>query len=187
MDDEPIELALVMPSRELFRLSGWRRDIDLRVLESLQGESWFADPATALEDFNVRQVLLGVVVVRRADGGGEALVGETGTLLHIGPVPPEVERMGKGLAGLKNLARAAAMRLAAAPGSGTWPIELVGCLHEPGLAECRSSFVLAYRLAAPEGHPAPAGWSWVAIPRLASIPLDALSTLALDAVQPPTR
>jgi hypothetical protein len=171
-DDE--SLVLAMPRRELFRISGFCRAMDFAVLDSLSEESWFAAPPSLRDNFDAKEVRLGLVSVRREGEGDQVLVSEAGVVLHATPIPPEVGVLGQGLRALRNLALAAGTQLLGRPGG---QVELIGYCNEEALPECRWFFIMVYRLRVPPGSPAPAGMSWIALDHLHGVPLDPVSAL----------
>jgi hypothetical protein len=172
VDDDPLVLA--MPRRELFRVSGFTCQVDLAILQSLADESWYAAPPTLVDNFEAKEVRLGLIAVRREPDGDQALVSEGGVLLHATPIPPEVGAMGPGLRALRQLALAAGTELV---GGARCQVELIGYCNDDALPECRPFFILVYRLRVPPGWASPAGMSWIGVPRLAGVPLDPVSVL----------
>ena len=79
-----------MPRRELFRINGFTRQIDLQILASLAEDTWFAAPSALANDFDAKEVRLGVVVTRTQDGVEQVLIDRHGVVLHSTPIPPEV-------------------------------------------------------------------------------------------------
>jgi hypothetical protein len=171
------ELVLAMPRRLLWRVAGFTTAVDLAVLECLQEESWFAAPEALRQDLDAKEVRIGVVLRQGPAGHRQALLSESGVLLHASPVPPEYERLGRGLKGLKELAAAAGRHLVGIHRTG---IELVGYLNEDSLPETRPFFVLVYRLTLGEPVPPPPGLLWVGADRLRSTPLDPASALVAE-------
>jgi hypothetical protein len=171
-DDD--SLVLAMPRRELFRISGFCRAMDFAVLDSLSEESWFAAPPSLRDNFDAKEVRLGLVSMRRDGESEQVLVSEAGVVLHATPIPPEVGVLGQGLRALRNLALAAGTQLLERPGG---QIELIGYCNEESLPECRWFFILVYRLRVPPGSPPPAGMSWIGIDHLRGVPLDPVSAL----------
>jgi hypothetical protein len=176
MEAQP-ELVMAMPRRELFRIQGFVPPNDVAVLESLAEESWFAAPALLQNDFNAKEVRLGIIAAR----GPEVLLDPDGVLLHATPIPPEVGSLGgSGLAVLRKLALTAARLLL---GTEQGRVELVGFCNEDAMQECRGIFLLVYRFAVPDQVAAPIGMRWVARTALGAEPLDPVSALVLDAVR----
>lgn len=171
------ELVLAMPRRLLWRISGFTTAIDLAVLESLQDEGWFAAPERLRSDLDAKEVRIGVILRQGPSGSRQALVSESGVLLHASPVPPEVERLGQGLKGLRELASAAGRHLVGSHRAG---IELVGYLNEDALPETRPFLVLVYRLTLADPVPAPPAMVWISGDRLHGIPLDPASALVAE-------
>jgi hypothetical protein len=182
MQMEEIPLTLAMPGREVIAGRGFTAGAALPLLDSLAEDSWFATAQAIAADPLAREVRLGLVVVRRHHGSWEALVSGDGTVLHHAPVPPEAVAPGRLLADLRRLALASGTALVGGTDGRPFAVELAGWLHEPALAPLRRAVVLVYRLRAPDDLPAPDGASWVSAGRLAHIPLDPVSALALDAV-----
>ncbi len=177
MDDDTLVLAL--PRRELFRIQGFTTAMDLRVLDSLTEETYFAAAAGLKNSLDAKEVRLGVVVQR----GDTVLVSEQGVLLHDTSIPPAAGQLGTGLLGLRNLALAAGRVLL---GEAKCRVELAGLCNEDALPECRGVFIVVYLLRAPETVPAPAGFSWVSSANLRLVPLDPVSALVTDVIRPPT-
>lgn len=164
------ELVLAMPRRELFSVSGFTTQVEMRVIESLAEESWFATPSVLRGDLDAKEVRLGMLVQR----GEEALIDDAGVLLHATPIPPETANLGEGLRGLRELARVAAHELLRERCRG---VQLMGYFNEDGLPETRPFFVLVYLVQGEDDAPAPAGMSWIARERLAGQPLDPASSV----------
>jgi hypothetical protein len=171
-DDQTMVLA--MPRRELFRIAGFSRTIDFAVLDSLAEESWFAAPPALRDNFDAKEVRLGVILMRRDGEQDQALVSESGVLLHATPIPPEVGTMGRGLRALRKLALGAGSQLMASPGG---QIELIGYCNDEALPECRLFFILVYRMRVPPATPAPAEMSWISTNHLHGVPLDPVSAM----------
>jgi len=163
-------LVLAMPRRELFPISGFTLRIDLRVLDSLVDESWYADPATLVGNLDAKEVRLGLVACR----GDAVLVSDAGLLLHTTAIAPEIGRLGSGLRALRELALLAGRRFLGEEGCR---VELCGYCNDDGLREIRDSFILIYRCRVPEHCPAPAGMAWADRRRLADLPLEPASAL----------
>ncbi|MFM2090658.1 MAG: hypothetical protein RLZZ127_1147 [Planctomycetota bacterium] len=171
------DLVLAMPRRLLWRVGGFVPTVDLAVLECLQDESWFAAPEILRQDLDAKEVRIGVLLRQGAPGARQALVSESGVLLHAAPVPPEVERLGKGLKGLKELAAAAGRHLVGSHRAG---IELAGYLNEDSLPETRPFLVLVYRMTLLEPVAPPPGMLWIGAERLRGMPLDPASALVAE-------
>ncbi len=179
------EMVMAMPRRELYKVLGFTRRIDYAVLETLDQEHWFTVPAMLRGNPDAKEVRIGLVVTRLADGDEQVLVEETGVLLHAAPIPPEFERFGNGLRALRELARAAAAQLVGGPVPG---IEMIGYLNDDSLPECRDAFLLIYRARLPLDRPTPAGMNWIGTHRLKDVALDPVSSLmapAFDRHTPP--
>lgn len=174
MDDAALVLA--MPRRELFRINGFTRQVDLEILHSLAEDSWYAAPSSLVGNFDAKEVRLGLVVMRAQDGTEQVLVDGHGVALHATPIPPEVGHLGPGLAALRQLALVAGRTLL---GIGTGTVELIGYCNDDTLPECRPFFLLVYRLRVPADAPAPAGMQWIPRPAINSVPLDPVSTLVI--------
>ncbi len=159
-----------MPRRELFSVSGFETRVEMRVIESLAEESWFAAPVVLRDDFEAKEVRLALLVQR----DDHVLVDEDGVLLHATPIPPETVNLGAGLRGLRELARVAARELLAQQSRG---VQLMGYFNEDGLPETRPFFILVYLVHAEPEAPAPTGMSWVSGPQLKRLPLDAASSV----------
>jgi hypothetical protein len=171
--DEDDPLVLAMPIRELYRVRGFTRAIALPILESLQQDSWFSAAGHLALDPMACEVRLGLLVRRP----GEVLVGAGGEVLQATAIPHQVTSLGSGLQGIRDLARASARQLL---GTDVRRLELVGYGREPSLQECRSLFILVYEGQAGAGIPAPAGMSWEAEARLATLPVDPVSALLVQ-------
>lgn len=172
--DDGDHLVLAMPRRELFRINGFTRAIDLTVLASLEEDAWYAAPTALANNLDAKEVRLGLVVARHADAGDQALVTEHGILLHATPIPPDVGALGPGLRALRQLALVAGRHLV---GSTHGTVEMLGYCNEDSLPECRAFFLLVYRLRLPAGTAAPEGMNWIALAHLAHVPLDPVSAL----------
>jgi hypothetical protein len=171
-DEQPLVLA--MPRRELFRISGFCRTVDFSVLDSLAEESWFASPQSLLDNFDAKEVRLGLIVVRAEPGGDQALISESGVLLHATPIPPEVGTLGHGLRALRNLAFAAGCEMM---GARDGQVELIGYCNDESMPECRQFFILVYRLRVSAEAAAPADMSWIGVGHLHGVPLDPVSAI----------
>lgn len=171
-DDQALVLA--MPRRELFRISGFCRTVDFAVLDSLAEESWFATPPSLIDNFEAKEVRLGLIIVRRDGNDEQALVSEAGVLLHATPIPPEVGAMGRGLRALRNLSLAAGSQLMGTKGG---QVELIGYCNDEALPECRMYFILVYRLRLPAACSAPPEMSWIGVSNLHGVPLDPVSAM----------
>lgn len=174
MDTAP-DLVLAIPRRELYRVSGFTRKVDFAILDMLADETWFAAPVTLVGNLDAKEVRLGVIAERSGDDGKpQLLVEEAGVLVHAASIPPEAGALGPGLAALRKLALVSGRHLVGVD-SGT--VELVGYCNDESLPECRSFFLLVYRLRLPAGTPAPASMSWISAANLAGVPLDPVSAL----------
>lgn len=174
MNDEGLVLA--MPRRELFRINGFTRQVDLEILASLADEAWYAAPASLAGNFDAKEVRLGLIVLRAQDGGDQVLVDSHGVALHSTPIPPEVGHLGPGLVALRQLALVAGRTLLGITG-GT--VELIGYCNDDALPECRPFFLLVYRLRVPGDAPAPSGMNWISRAAIGGVPLDPVSALVV--------
>jgi len=175
VDEEHEDLVLAMPRRELFAVSGLVTRVEMRVLESLADESWFAAPSTLVDDIESKEVRVALLVER----DGWALVSDDGVLLHATPVPPEVTELGEGLASLKKLAHAAADALLDGALAG---VQLLGYYNDDGLSETRPYFILVYLAHAEGGDAAaPDAMRWVDKGELADLPLEPASSVVAAA------
>ena len=174
MDDA--HLVLAMPRRELFRINGFTRQIDLEILHSLAEDSWYAAPSSLVGNFDAKEVRLGLVIMRAHDGAEELLVDGHGVALHATPIPPEVGHLGLGLVALRQLALVAGRTLL---GISNGTVELIGYCNDDTLPECRPFFLLVYRLRVPAESPAPAGMKWISRPAISGVPLDPVSALVV--------
>lgn len=161
---------MAMPRRELFSVSGFTTRIEMRVLDSLRQEHWFAQPATIAEDVEAKQVCLGLLLRQ----GGSFLVDCEGLVLHRLPVPAEAGNLGSGLTGLRALARLAANRLL---GREAGNPQLIGYLNEDRLKETRPFFIMVYQGQAGPAVEAPAGMVWMSAAALREVPLELVSAL----------
>ncbi|MBA3699167.1 MAG: hypothetical protein H0W78_09955 [Planctomycetes bacterium] len=171
MDDA---LVLAMPRRELFRISGFTKQVDLEILHSLAEDSWYAAPASLVGNFDAKEVRLGLVVMRSQEGTDHLLIDAHGVALHATPIPPEVGHLGPGLAALRQLALVAGRTML---GISAGTVELIGYCNDDTLPECRPFFLLVYRMKVAADVAAPAGMTWVARSALANVPLDPVSAL----------
>ncbi len=174
MDDS--SLVLAMPRRELFRINGFTRRVDLEILASLADDSWYAAPASLVGNFDAKEVRLGVIVMRMLDGVEQVLVDSHGVALHATPIPPEVGHLGPGLAALRQLALVASRTLI---GIRTGTIELIGYCNDDTLPECRPFFLLVYRMRVPADAAVPAGLNWISRAVINGVPLDPVSALVV--------
>ena len=169
-------LVLAMPRRELFRINGFTRQVDLEILHSLADDSWYAAPTALAGNFDAKEVRLGLIVVRVQDGSEQVLVDGHGVVLHSTPIPPEVGHLGPGLAALRQLALVAGRTLL---GISTGTVELIGYCNDDTLPECRPFFLLVYRLRVPPEITAPSGMNWVSRSVISGVPLDPVSALVV--------
>jgi len=174
MDDA--SLVLAMPRRELFRINGFTRQVDLEILHSLADDSWYAAPAALAGNFDAKEVRLGLIVMRAQDCAEQVLVDGHGVVLHTTPIPPEVGHLGPGLAALRQLALVAGRTLL---GISNGTVELIGYCNDDTLPECRPFFLLVYRLRVPPDTIAPPGLSWVSRSVIGGVPLDPVSALVI--------
>ncbi len=173
MDDA---LVLAMPRRELFRINGFTRQVALEILHSLAEDSWYAAPASLVNNLDAKEVRLGVVVTRLAAGVEQVLIDSHGVVLHATPIPPEVGHLGPGLVALRQLALVAGRTLL---GITAGTVELSGYCNDDTLPECRPFFLLVYRMRVPPEAPAPAGMNWVSRSVIGGVPLDPVSALVV--------
>jgi len=173
--DDPLVLA--MPRRELYRITGFCRQVELGILETLVEESWYAVTSSLVGNLDAKEVRLGLVVQR----GDHVLVDEGGALLQATRIGPEVARLGSGIKAMRDFAQLAVAHFL---GVERVRVELVGYLNEDSLAALRDAFVLVYRCHAPADAVAPAGQSWVPLRQLAALPLEAASVLIVSGLYP---
>jgi len=164
------QLVLAMPRRELFSVRGFVTEIELRVIESLAEESWYATPSVLRDDLEAKEVRLGMLIQR----GDDALVDEDGILLHATRIPPEAVELGEGLRAVRELARVLARELL---GEATRGVQLFGYFNEDGLPETRPFFVLVYLVHVADECDPPQGMGWVSRERLSAMPLDPASSV----------
>ncbi len=174
---ESPHLVLAMPRRELFRINGFTRKIDMDILLSLAEETWYAMPDTLVNNFDAKEVRLGVVVTRDVDGE-QILIDEHGVALHATPIPPEAGVLGPGLVSLRQLALVAGRTMV---GVDKATVELVGYCNDDALPECRPFFLLVYRLRVNAADVTPPGMTWVSHTALNGVPLDPVSALVMGA------
>lgn len=163
-------MVLAMPRRELFTVSGFVTNVEMRVIESVADESWYAQPSVVAEDIEAKEVRLGMLI-QRAD---EVLIDGAGILLHATPIPPETAELADGLRGLRELARLAAAHLLPERPQG---IQLIGYFNDDTLPEVRPYFLLVYTVRAADGCEAPEGMVWVPKSQVLDQPLDPVSML----------
>lgn len=168
------DLVLAMPRRELFAVSGFVTRIEMRVIESVAEESWYAVPSMIHADLEAKEVRIGLLV----EAGDRLLLADDGVLLHVAAIPPDTEQFGPGLYGVRELARAAARTLLA---DGRPGIELFGYFNDDALPEAREFFVLVYRVRAAGDTPPPHGMQWVDRAGIGEVPLDAVSSVVAAA------
>ncbi len=168
-------LVLAMPRRELFRINGFTRKIEMDILESLSGDTWYAMPASLEHNYEAKEVRLGVVVTRE-QRGEQILINEYGVALHATPIPPEAGQLGPGLVSLRQLALVAGKTLV---GVSNANVELVGYCNDDSLPECRPYFLLVYRLRVPVTEATPPGMNWISKAALHGVPLDPVSALVM--------
>lgn len=171
-------LVMAMPRRELFTVQGLQTRLELRILESVAEESWFAEPSSLREDIDAKEVRLALVLRRKGESGtSDWLLSEQGELLHATPVPAQVTGLGEGLKSLRELARLAARELL---GGKPRDLQLWAYLNDDALPELKPFFILIYQVVAEPGNPAPAGMSWVGAGQLRRLPLDAASIVVAE-------
>ena len=162
------ELVLAVTTRECIALRGFSPRIELGMLESIQEETWFAQPAVIRNDPLAAEVRL-VMLFQDAD---HVLIDEHGRFAADQAVLPEAFIAGPGLPGLKRHVQG----LAQARVDRSCSCELAGYAFNP--VDRPHSFFLVYRcrvVPAPglsTGAPVVSG-SWVqssALDRLIQIP-----------------
>lgn len=178
--DDGDDLVLAVPRRGLWGRSGFSARPDFAVLEELAGGGWWLAPGRLRGNPDAKEVRVGVIVLRPGRVGSEVLLAEDGVLVQASPVPASAGGLGHGLAGLRTLAAAAAARLL---GLERAPVELAGWLCDDALPECRDLLLLVYRLRAPAGTAAPAGFSWVRATALSGLAIDPVGALCLPALE----
>lgn len=160
MDD----LVLAVTTRECIALRGFSPRIELGMLESLQEETWFAQPAIIRTDPLAAEVRL-VLFYQQAD---HVLIDERGRFAADYPLLPEAFSMGAGLPGLKQHVQGLA-RAHLGISSGC---ELAGYAFNP--VALPHLFFLAYRCHVGPAAVIPAeSGSWVpssSLDRLISVP-----------------
>ena len=164
------ELVLAMPRRELFSVSGFVTQVEMRVIESLADESWYAAPSTLRDDLDAKEVRLGMLIQKDE----EALVDADGVLLHATSIPPETVNLGEGLRGVRELARIVCKELL---GDHLRGVQLLGYFNDDGFPETRPFFLLVYLIRVDPEATSPAGMSWVQRGGLMELPLDPASTV----------
>jgi hypothetical protein len=184
--DDPSHLVLAMPRRELFRINGFTRKIDMDILHSLAEDTWYAMPDTLENNYDAKEVRLGVVVTRDLHNSSsqtssqqrteQILIDEHGVALHATPIPPEAGQLGPGLVSLRQLALVAGRTMV---GVANASVELVGYCNDDSLPECRPYFLLVYRLRVPATDVTPAGMNWISRSALSGVPLDPVSALVM--------
>lgn len=171
MDEPGEDLVLAMPRRELFSVSGFVTDIEMRVLESLDAESWFAAPSILHDDIEAKEVRLGLLV----DRGDAVLVTADGVALHVTSIPAGVSELGEGLRALRELARGAGRALL----GRACGAQLVGYYNDDALPESRPFFVLVYLVRVADDCAPPDGMAWVGKTTLGDLPLDPASSVVV--------
>ncbi len=172
-------LVLAMPRKELFRISGFVTTIDMAIIEAVGEDSWYGAASTLVGNLDAKEVRIGLVFTQ----GEQVLLDEGGNLFHTTRVGPEVAQLGKGLKGLRDLARVAGAHFLGVP---QVRCELVGLLNEDGLAEHRNTLYLVYRCRLSDPVPPPAGFTWLSIARLTAMPLDPVSIVVAGGMFPAT-
>jgi hypothetical protein len=173
MDDG---LVLAMPRRELFRHGRFSAHIALPVLSSIAQESYLVSPATLAGDLEARRVRIALIVV----AGDAVWVAEDGSAVAIADIPPDVDRFGPRLAGIRRLTQAGGKALIGADGS----ITLAGLGIDESLPGLADSVLIAYRYAVPVGTPAPGAGAWVTRAALRQWPVDPVSAILLPELFP---
>ena len=162
------ELVLAVTTRECIALRGFSSRIELGMLESIQEETWFAQPAIIRHDPLAAEVRL-VMLFQHAD---HVLIDEHGRFAADQPVLPEAFAAGRGLPGLKRHVQGLALARVGRPCG----CELAGYAFNP--VDQPHLFFLVYRCrvlpAAGSLDEAPDGCgSWVpssALDRLIHLP-----------------
>lgn len=171
-------LVLAMPRKELFRINGFVTTIDMAIIEAVAEDSWYGAASTLINNFDAKEVRLGLVVCQ----GDQVLIDEGGNLLHTTRIGPEVAKLGKGLKALRDLARLAGAHFL---GVDSVRCELAGFLNEDALAEHRHAFYMVYRCRIGEPVAPPHGMTWVGVQHLVSMPLDPVSIVVTGGLFPP--
>jgi len=173
--DDPLVLA--MPRKELFRITGFVTTIDIAIIEAVAEDSWYSAASTLVGNLDAKEVRIALVFTQ----GEQVLLDEGGNLFHTTRVGPEVAKLGKGLKGLRDLARVAGAHFLGVP---EIRCELAGLLNEDALAEHRNTFYLVYRCRLGDVATPPAGFTWLGIARLALMPLDPVSIVVAGGLFP---
>jgi hypothetical protein len=171
-------LVLAMPRRELFRFSGFITAIDLGVIESIGGESWYAVASSLVGNLDAKEVRLGLLIER----DGQVLVDEAGSILHVARVGPEVGKLASGIKGLRDLALLAGARFV---GVERVRCELTGFLNEDAIPGYRDALVLIYRCRVPPEAQTPPAMSWVGPRQLAHLAIDPVAAMIAEKLYPP--
>ena len=155
-----------MPRRAPCR-TGVCRDIDISVIESLAVESWFALPKAVSDDFNAKEVRIGILITRR-----KRLVSEDGTAVYQSA--RRSDKLGEGIQCLKKLAQVAADGLLSHPATGS---VLVGYLNDDKDEDLRGYMHMIYRVHADPSESDVEGAAWVSAEGLKMVPLEPVSAL----------
>lgn len=171
------QLVMAMPRKDLYTISGFTTRIDLNIIESLAEDVWFAAAASLVNNFDAKEVSLGLVVTR----GDQVLVDESGCLLHTTRIGPEISRLGRGLKALRDLARLAGAHFL---GVDQVPCEMIGYVNDDTLPSHRHAFFVVYRCRVPDDVDPPSGLSFVSARHLPSMPLDPVSIVVAGELFP---
>lgn len=129
------DIVLAVTTRECIALRGFTARIELGMLESLQQETWFAQPALIHNEPLAAEVRL-VLLFQQSN---HVLIDEEGRFTADFPVYPEAFTAGTGLPGLKKHVQAQAQKRIGAPCG----CELVGYGFDP--VQLPHLFFLTYR------------------------------------------
>lgn len=151
------DIVLAVTTRECIALRGFTSRIELGMLESLQHETWFAQPGLIHNDPMAAEVRL-VMIFQQAN---HVLIDEAGRFAADQPVLPEAFAAGSGLPGLKKHVQAMAHQRIGSPCS----CELIGYGFDP--LQLPHLFLLAYRCRVASTVQTAAGsGSWVPVSAL---------------------
>jgi hypothetical protein len=151
------DIVLSVTTRECIALRGFTQRIELGMLESLEHETWFAQPALIHAEPLAAEVRL-VTLFQQAD---QVLIDERGHFAADQAVLPEAFAAGSGLAGLKKHVQAKARERSGVVGT----CELIGYAFDP--VQLPHLFLLAYRCRlAPAVQVAAGAGSWVSVATL---------------------
>jgi hypothetical protein len=151
------EIVLAVTTRECIALRGFTPRIELGMLESLQHETWFAQPELIHKDPLAAEVRL-VMIFQQDD---QVLLDEQGHFAADQPLFPEAFAAGAGLPGLKKHVQA----LARARIGVSCACEFIGYAFDP--VQLPHLFLVAYRCRVAASVPVAAGaGSWVSVASL---------------------